>query len=157
MSTPAGSSDPDQTRRDIQRTRAELGETVAALAAKTDVKAQVGTKVTTAADGLRQRADRVGQSARTTAVQLTRTVTQKTSQRVTAIQQKAQHSADAVRSLMRASPQTTAKADSTLVTSVRAATTRIGMKVRTKPVPVLAAAGTVGALAVLAYRRRRSR
>ena len=37
---PAASGDPDAIRADIERTRAELGDTVEALAAKTDVKAR---------------------------------------------------------------------------------------------------------------------
>jgi hypothetical protein len=44
----AGSSvpdDPDQLRQDIERTREQLGETVEALVAKTDVKAQAKDKV----------------------------------------------------------------------------------------------------------------
>jgi hypothetical protein len=37
--------DPDQLRQDIERTREQLGETVEALVAKTDVKAQAKDKV----------------------------------------------------------------------------------------------------------------
>lgn len=36
---------PEEIRRDIDTTRAELGETAAALAEKTDVKARAGEKV----------------------------------------------------------------------------------------------------------------
>ncbi|RAO32598.1 hypothetical protein ONO23_03016 [Micromonospora noduli] len=61
---------------------------------------------------------------------------------------------DAVATLI---AQTTGKAESTLITSARAATTKIGSLVRTKSVPVLAATGTAAALAVVAYRRRRFR
>jgi anti-sigma-K factor RskA len=39
--TSAGHRDPDQLRTEIERTRADLGRTVAALAAKADVKARV--------------------------------------------------------------------------------------------------------------------
>jgi ElaB/YqjD/DUF883 family membrane-anchored ribosome-binding protein len=38
-------SDPDQLRREIERTRHELGETVARLAYKADVKSQAREKV----------------------------------------------------------------------------------------------------------------
>ena len=38
-------SDPDQLRREIERTRHELGETVAQLAYKADVKSQAREKV----------------------------------------------------------------------------------------------------------------
>jgi ElaB/YqjD/DUF883 family membrane-anchored ribosome-binding protein len=43
--TPGGSTDPEQIRAEIEETRRELGETVAALSAKTDVKAQAQAKV----------------------------------------------------------------------------------------------------------------
>jgi hypothetical protein len=40
-----GSGDPDEIRSEIESTRQELGDTVAALSAKTDVKAQAKQKV----------------------------------------------------------------------------------------------------------------
>jgi ElaB/YqjD/DUF883 family membrane-anchored ribosome-binding protein len=43
--TTGGTSDPEQLRAEIEDTRRELGETVAALSAKTDVKAQAHLKV----------------------------------------------------------------------------------------------------------------
>ena len=44
--TPTGEADsPDQLRQEIEQTRAELGDTVEALAAKADVKAQVKDKL----------------------------------------------------------------------------------------------------------------
>lgn len=155
MSTPSGSSDPDQTRRNIQQTRAELGETVAALTAKTDVKARARTKATTAASGLRQRATQASQSARTRVTQLARTVIQKASQRAKPVKQKAQQATTAVRDSANAHAQTTGEGESTLVTSARAATAKIGSSVRVKPAPILTAAGAAATLAVLAYRRRR--
>jgi hypothetical protein len=46
MSTPrSDDGDPDQLRREIERTRRELGDTVAQLAHKADVKAQAREKV----------------------------------------------------------------------------------------------------------------
>ncbi|EEP70454.1 hypothetical protein MCAG_00781 [Micromonospora sp. ATCC 39149] len=154
MRTPPGSSDPDQTRRDIQQTRAELGETVAALTAKTDVKTRARTKATTAVGGLRQRVTQASQSAKTKATQLARTMSQKASQRAKPVSQKAQHASAAVRDSAKAGAQNTGKAKSTLVSSARTATTKIGSSVRAKPAPVLAAAGTAATLAVMAYRRR---
>jgi Protein of unknown function (DUF3618) len=41
----APSRDPEELRRDIERTRAELGATVEALSRKADVKAQAREKV----------------------------------------------------------------------------------------------------------------
>jgi ElaB/YqjD/DUF883 family membrane-anchored ribosome-binding protein len=43
--TVTGSADPENIRRDIEATREELGDTVAALAAKTDVKAQARQRI----------------------------------------------------------------------------------------------------------------
>jgi hypothetical protein len=40
-----GPREPEHIRRDIESTRGELGDTVAALAEKADVKAQAQTKV----------------------------------------------------------------------------------------------------------------
>ena len=40
-----GSSDPEEIRREIETTREELGDTVAALAAKADVKSQARQKI----------------------------------------------------------------------------------------------------------------
>jgi ElaB/YqjD/DUF883 family membrane-anchored ribosome-binding protein len=41
------SSDPEEIRREIEATREELGDTVAALATKADVKAQAKQKIET--------------------------------------------------------------------------------------------------------------
>jgi len=41
----SGQREPEEIRRDIEATRQELGETAAALAAKTDVKARAKEKV----------------------------------------------------------------------------------------------------------------
>jgi hypothetical protein len=46
-------SDPAALRAEIERTRALLGETVSALAAKTDVKARARTAIGEAASGVR--------------------------------------------------------------------------------------------------------
>ncbi|BCJ47423.1 hypothetical protein GCM10010168_17810 [Actinoplanes ianthinogenes] len=60
MSDPKKSPDPDQLRAEIEQTRAELGETVEALAAKTDVKARVREEVATAKDRVAQAASTAG-------------------------------------------------------------------------------------------------
>jgi hypothetical protein len=49
------SDDPDEIRAQIEETRQELGETVEALAARTDVKAQVKDKLEKAEQQARQR------------------------------------------------------------------------------------------------------
>ncbi len=52
-------TDPAALRAEIEQTRAELADTVEALAAKLDVKAQVGSAVSQAKDRVRASADRV--------------------------------------------------------------------------------------------------
>ncbi len=46
----AGSRDPEQIREDIEETRQALGDTVQALAARTDLKAQMHQKLQRAKD-----------------------------------------------------------------------------------------------------------
>ena len=48
-------SDPDTLRRDIEKTRSDLGETVEALSQKADVKGQVRDKVEEGKVQLRER------------------------------------------------------------------------------------------------------
>jgi uncharacterized protein DUF3618 len=60
-------TDPEQLREEIARTRAELGQTVESLAAKTDVKARAKDAVAAAGDRVREKvstvADRATQKA----------------------------------------------------------------------------------------------
>ena len=50
---------PDEIRADIERTRAEVGDTVEALAEKTDVKAQAQQRVDEIKDNVRAKAESV--------------------------------------------------------------------------------------------------
>jgi len=61
-----GSGDPEEIRDDIEQTRDELGETVAALAAKTDVKQQAHAK----ADELKEQAGAKAQEMKAKATAL---------------------------------------------------------------------------------------
>jgi ElaB/YqjD/DUF883 family membrane-anchored ribosome-binding protein len=54
-----GQRDPDEIRADIEQSREELGETVEALAAKTDVKAQAQAKVDDVKDQARSKVESV--------------------------------------------------------------------------------------------------
>ena len=54
----------DQLRREIERTRAELGATVEALSHKADVKAQARAKADQAKQQARAKADQARQQAR---------------------------------------------------------------------------------------------
>lgn len=55
MSDGGTPTDPEQLRAEIDQTRAELGDTVQALAAKTDVKARAKQAAGDAADGAKQK------------------------------------------------------------------------------------------------------
>jgi hypothetical protein len=56
--------DTEQLRRDIERTRAELGATVEALSHKADVKAQARARAEQAKVQARAKAEQVGSQAR---------------------------------------------------------------------------------------------
>lgn len=57
--TADGPRSPEEIRRDIEATRGELGDTVEALAAKADVKAQARERVSETADDLKQKVSEV--------------------------------------------------------------------------------------------------
>jgi ElaB/YqjD/DUF883 family membrane-anchored ribosome-binding protein len=52
---PAAKTDPEDLRRDIEHTRAELGDTVEALSHKANVRAQISKRVEERTAGLRAR------------------------------------------------------------------------------------------------------
>jgi hypothetical protein len=57
---------PEEIRADIERTRVEVGDTVEALAEKTDVKAQAQHRVDEIKDNVRAKAESVKATARDT-------------------------------------------------------------------------------------------
>jgi len=61
--TPNDDRGPEEIRREIEHTREELGDTVAALAAKTDVKAQAQQGVEEAKQSVRDKVDDVKAAA----------------------------------------------------------------------------------------------
>jgi ElaB/YqjD/DUF883 family membrane-anchored ribosome-binding protein len=61
-----GNRSPEEIRADIEQTREEVGDTVEALAAKTDVKAQAKSKVEDIKGNVRERADVLKTKAQTT-------------------------------------------------------------------------------------------
>ena len=63
---------PEQIEAEIERTREELGETVAALAEKTDVKKQAQEKVDEAKAKARQAADAAAETAQDVAAEARR-------------------------------------------------------------------------------------
>lgn len=67
--TSNGTGDPDALREEIRRTRAELGETVEALAAKADVKARLKDSADQAKERLREQAAQARERMRGQAAQ----------------------------------------------------------------------------------------
>lgn len=65
MNRSNGSGNPEALRAEIRQTRAELGETVQALAAKADVKARIRGSAAQTRARMRQRAERTTTSVRT--------------------------------------------------------------------------------------------
>lgn len=61
--TADGPQSPDEIRAEIERTQQALGDTVEALAAKTDVKAQAAERVQTARETVSEAVDGARQSA----------------------------------------------------------------------------------------------
>jgi ElaB/YqjD/DUF883 family membrane-anchored ribosome-binding protein len=55
--TETGPREPEEIRRDIEETRAEMGNTVEALAEKTDVKGQARRKIDEAKSSVTQKKD----------------------------------------------------------------------------------------------------
>jgi hypothetical protein len=55
MTTTETSGGPEELREQIEETRAELGKTVEALAAKADVKARVTNKLATSKEQVREK------------------------------------------------------------------------------------------------------
>jgi ElaB/YqjD/DUF883 family membrane-anchored ribosome-binding protein len=74
---PPPSDDPDAIRADIERTREQLGDSVEALAAKTDVKAQARQRLAATKDRARHAAQDAGGRAKVTAQQAGQTVRQR--------------------------------------------------------------------------------
>ena len=70
---PAGADEqtrsPDEIRADIEQTREEVGDTVEALAAKTDVKAQAKQRIDELKGNARQRGEQLKTRARATTPQ----------------------------------------------------------------------------------------
>ena len=60
----SGAEDPDQLQREIEATREELGDTVEALTAKTDVKAQAKQKLDDAKSSVSETKDHLMGQAR---------------------------------------------------------------------------------------------
>jgi cell division septum initiation protein DivIVA len=59
----SGAQDPDDLQREIEQTREELGDTVEALAAKTDVKAQAKKKLDETTASLSEKAEELRNKA----------------------------------------------------------------------------------------------
>ena len=75
------SGDPEEIRREIEATRKELGDTVAALAAKTDVKSQAKQKIADAKAAARAKKDELMGKAKQASPQTASTTATSASQK----------------------------------------------------------------------------
>jgi len=74
MSSQETPADPQALRSEIAQTRADLGDTVSALSAKTDVKARASDAVGHVAEQTRQKARAVGDQVKAGAVSVRDTI-----------------------------------------------------------------------------------
>jgi hypothetical protein len=142
MTTGNGAGDADKTRAEVEKTRDELGETVRALAVKTDVKARGQEKAAHARDRIREQAAQTTKTVREKAVRAPRTVGQRTAQSTKTVGQKAVQSA-------KAAGQKGARSVKALGTPVYQARSKIRRN------PAALAALAVTAIAVYALQRKR--
>jgi hypothetical protein len=163
--TANGSSDPDRTREDIEKTRAELGATVQALAAKTDVKARGRDRALEIRGRARQRLTSSAQTMRGKTEKAVQTARQKAgSTGLDGIARAAQQRGAALRdgtsgklAALRGSVTTgpVAQRGPAAARALRGRLVRIRSAARQRPALLVAAAVTVG-VAVTTIQRRRA-
>ena len=152
--TASEQGDVDKTLEEIQKTRTELGETVQALAAKTDIKARGREKTGRMTSRARQRVARTSGSARKKLTQLPKTAAQKISQKAKVGKRKALQIPTAVgREALQGAKAAGHRATSTAA-AIRAAVHHVGNSVRRHPAPFVA--GAIAGIALVAARRRRT-
>ncbi|MGK5671760.1 DUF3618 domain-containing protein [Micromonospora sp. URMC 106] len=163
--TANGSSDPDRTRQDIEKTRAELGATVRALAAKTDVKARGRDRAIEIGGRARQRLTSSAQTMRGKTRNAVRTARQKAGstgldgmvraarQRGAALGAGRSGKSASLRGGVTTGP--VAQRGPAAARALRGRLVRIQSAARQRPALVVAVAVTVG-VAVTTVRRRRA-
>ncbi|MEV4756707.1 DUF3618 domain-containing protein [Micromonospora sp. NPDC049559] len=146
MTATNGAGDREALRAEIQQTRAELGETVEALAAKMDVKSRVKGSAAQTRQRMQQQA---GEAAHR--------VQQQAGEAAQRVQRQAGEAAQRVQRQAGQAAQRMQRQAGQAMASVRGSGSGLGRTVRTYRVPLAAVgAGAVAALvAVLVWRGRR--
>jgi len=142
MTTGAGTGETDKRREEIQKTRAELGETARALAANTDPKALGRETAARAKARVREQAAQTTDTVRESAVRLPMTVGQKALQGTKAISQKTLQST-----------RTARQKGERGVEAARNSAYRAGSKIRRHP----AASATIAAAIITVWSLQRRR
>jgi hypothetical protein len=161
MTTGKGYGDVDKQQEEIQSTRAELGDTVHALAAKTDVKARGREKAAETRNRVREQSVEAVDTVREKAVQVPRTLEQKTTQSTRMVGQKAlQMPKKVVQDVMRRGAALRQRATEVTKTAgqsgaggfaaIRGSVRRAGTKARQNPPAATVAVAAVIAGVVLA-------
>ncbi|GAA4605369.1 dsDNA-specific endonuclease/ATPase MutS2 [Actinoplanes octamycinicus] len=88
MSDPKTTPDPDQLRAEIEQTRADLGETVEALAAKTDVKGRAQRRIRADVEAAKERVVQATSAATDKVAQATSAASDKVTQATSAASDK---------------------------------------------------------------------
>ena len=166
MTTGAGTGEADERREEIQKTRAELGETVQALAAKADPKALGRETTARARDRVREQAVQTTDTVFEGAVRLPRTagqkavhgantIGQKALSPVKKMGQKALHSTQAISQKTMQGTKAARQKGGRGVEVARTSVHRAGGRIRAHP----AASATIAAatIAIWSLQRRRRR
>jgi len=153
MTTGAGTGEADRMREEIQKTRAELGETAQALAAKADPKALGREAAEHAKDRVRQQTAQTAQTVRETAVRVPTTAGQKTTQGTKRVGQKAWQGTKAISQKAKEGTEAALQKGGRGVEVVRKPAYRAGSKIRAHPAASTAIAAVT--IAVWALQRRR--
>lgn len=149
MSTP---EEAERLRAEIERTREELGETVQALAHKTDVQARAKEKVQETTEAAREKVQETAEVVREKLQETTEAVREKVQETTEAVREKLQETRDAAQERAR---QVTQQAAIRLPEPVRSRGQQAVASAQRQPIPVIVSLlATLVALRVLLRRRR---
>jgi uncharacterized protein DUF3618 len=146
--------DPEQLRQDIERTREQLGETVEALVAKTDVKAQAKEKVGQLTDRLKGTTAQAREQATARVTQARDQLTSKTSD---AKQSATANGATAREQLQARATVVGGKVRDVTPEPVQRAARHAAARTSPRQAAIAAAAAGVALLGFILVRRRRRR
>jgi Protein of unknown function (DUF3618) len=154
MTTGDGAGELDRSRAEIERRRTELGETVQALAARSDVRGRGREKVAQVRDRARERSTQAADTVREKAVQVPMTVGQKMRQLPMTAGQKIKQLPKRVGQMTVDGAKTAGQQGTRGAQAMGASANQAGRRVRRNPVPF--ALGAAAAIAGVVVGRRRS-